>query len=141
MRYNKELQTDKGKLSCLLRAQKPRQLAFVAELGRYASRPVRTGVCWVRDNRVALATRTRHLSSMPTALRVGPYRFFFFSSDRVEPRPVHVERDASRANFWLDPVRLADSGGFGGVELNRIVALVEEHREQLVRAWDEYFSE
>jgi len=31
---NKALQTDKGKLSCLLHAQKPRQLAFAAELGR-----------------------------------------------------------------------------------------------------------
>ena len=31
---NKALQTDKGKLSCLLHSQKPRQLAFAAELGR-----------------------------------------------------------------------------------------------------------
>jgi hypothetical protein len=31
---NKALQTDKGKVSCLLHAQKPRQLAFAAELGR-----------------------------------------------------------------------------------------------------------
>jgi hypothetical protein len=27
---------DKGKLSCLLHSQKPRQLAFAAELGRWA---------------------------------------------------------------------------------------------------------
>ena len=33
---NTALQTDQGKLSCVLRAQKPRQLAFAAELGRYA---------------------------------------------------------------------------------------------------------
>jgi hypothetical protein len=32
--YNKALQTDKDKLSCLLHSQKPRQLAFAAELGR-----------------------------------------------------------------------------------------------------------
>jgi hypothetical protein len=31
---NKALQTDKGNLSCLLRSQKSRQLAFAAELGR-----------------------------------------------------------------------------------------------------------
>jgi hypothetical protein len=31
---NKALQTNKGKLSCLLHPQKPRQFAFVAELGR-----------------------------------------------------------------------------------------------------------
>jgi hypothetical protein len=34
---NKALQTDKGNLSCLLHSQKARQLAFAAELGRYAS--------------------------------------------------------------------------------------------------------
>ena len=34
---NKALQTDKGKLSCLLHSQKPRQLAFAAELGRYVT--------------------------------------------------------------------------------------------------------
>jgi hypothetical protein len=31
---NKALQPDKGKLSYLLHSQKPRQLAFAAELGR-----------------------------------------------------------------------------------------------------------
>ena len=34
MTPNKALQTDKDKLSCLLHSQKPRQLAFAAELGR-----------------------------------------------------------------------------------------------------------
>jgi hypothetical protein len=34
---NKALQTDKGNLSCRLHSQKPRQLAFAAELGRYAN--------------------------------------------------------------------------------------------------------
>jgi hypothetical protein len=34
MPANKSLQTDKGKLSRSLRPQKPRQLAFAAELNR-----------------------------------------------------------------------------------------------------------
>jgi hypothetical protein len=34
MPANKALQTDKRKLSRLLHSQKPRQLAFAAELGR-----------------------------------------------------------------------------------------------------------
>jgi hypothetical protein len=34
MSSNKALQADKGKLSRLLLSQKPRQLAFAAELGR-----------------------------------------------------------------------------------------------------------
>jgi hypothetical protein len=77
---------------------------------------------------------------MPTVLRVGPYRFFIYSSDRSEPRHVHVERDDSKAKFWLDPVRLEGSGGFRGIELTRLTAMVEEHSDQLRSAWDEYFS-
>jgi hypothetical protein len=51
---------------------------------------------------------------MPTVLRRGPYRSFFYSSDRAEPPHVHVERDANLAKFWLDSfvsTRAAASGG------------------------------
>ena len=78
---------------------------------------------------------------MPTVLRIGPYRFFFYSADRAEPRHVHVERDDNWGKFWLEPVRLHQSSGFRQRELNRVAALVAEHREQLVKAWDEYFTE
>ncbi len=78
---------------------------------------------------------------MPTVLRSGPYRFFFFAGDRSEPPHVHVERESNRAKFWLDPVRLQESGGFTRVELNRIATLVEAHRDQLLGAWDEYFND
>jgi hypothetical protein len=43
---------------------------------------------------------------MPTVLRSGPYRFFFYTGDGGEPPHVHVERDDCEAKFWLDPVRL-----------------------------------
>jgi Domain of unknown function (DUF4160) len=78
---------------------------------------------------------------MPTVLRSGPYRFFFYSGDRGEPRHVHVERDANRAKFWLDPVRLAESGGFGRAEIRRVEALVSDNAVRLRRGWDEYFTE
>jgi hypothetical protein len=77
---------------------------------------------------------------VPTVHREGPYRFFFYSADRHEPAHVHVERDASRAKFWLAPVRLARSGGFDAAELMRLGRLVVEREQQLLRAWDEYFT-
>jgi hypothetical protein len=49
---------------------------------------------------------------MPTILRVGPYRLFFYAGDRDEPPDVHVEREDKIAKFWLDPVRLHGSGRF-----------------------------
>lgn len=78
---------------------------------------------------------------MPTVLRSGPYRFFFYAGDRDEPPHVHVERENNRAKFWLDPIRMQNSGGFSGIELSRISALIHENRDSLLRAWDEYFND
>ncbi len=77
---------------------------------------------------------------MPTVLRSGPYRFFFYSGDRTEPRHVHMERDANKAKIWVDPVRLQESSGFGRTEINRIIRIVEENREQLAASWDNFFN-
>ena len=77
---------------------------------------------------------------MPTVLRSGPYRIFFYSADHVEPPHVHVQRDDSSAKFWLDPVRLERSRGFSASEIRRIEAMIEEKKILLLEAWDEYFG-
>jgi hypothetical protein len=78
---------------------------------------------------------------VPTVFGTGPYRFFFYSADRVEPPHVRVERDENVAKFWPDPVRLQESGGFGRAELARLESLVTENRELLLRAWHDYFAD
>lgn len=77
---------------------------------------------------------------MPTVLRFGSYRFFFYAGDRDEPPHIHVERDNNRAKFWLEPVRLQNSGGFGRTEINRIQRIIEENRSDLLRSWNEDFN-
>lgn len=77
---------------------------------------------------------------MPTVLRVGAYRFFFYAGDRDEPIHIHVERDDKIAKFWLDPVRLHSSGGFSRLEVTKIHDLIEKHRSKLMEAWYEYFG-
>lgn len=77
---------------------------------------------------------------MPTVLRSGPYRFFFYSGDREEPPHVHVERDACEAKYWLDPVRLARSTGFAVSELRKIESLVLDNQQLLLDSWNEYFD-
>ena len=78
---------------------------------------------------------------MPTVRHIGPYRFFFYAGDGNEPPHIHVERDNNVAKYWLDPVRLQNSGGFKRVSINRIQKLVEENRDYLLRTWDEYFND
>lgn len=76
---------------------------------------------------------------MPTITRVGPYRFFFYASDRDEPAHVHVEREAKVAKFWLDPLRLQSSGGFSRVEISRIQRIVARRQGEFLEAWNAYF--
>ena len=76
---------------------------------------------------------------MPTVLRVGPFRFFFYAGDGAEPPHVHVERDDCEAKFWLDPVRLERSRGYRRGEINRIRELVAKHHEQLLESWNAFF--
>ncbi len=49
---------------------------------------------------------------MPTVLRIGPYRFSFYSHEPNEPPHIQVDRDNLSAKLWLDPVKLARNLGF-----------------------------
>ena len=77
---------------------------------------------------------------MPTVLRIGPYRFFFYAGDGGEPPHIHVEREDSECKFWLDPVRFERNHGFGRGEIERIRALVEQHQQQLLESWHDFFN-
>jgi hypothetical protein len=85
-------------------------------------------------------TKYSKLKTLPTVLRDGPYRLFFYSADQDEPPHVHVERENNTAKFWLEPVRLDRSRGFSRAEILRIEYIVEENVAKLMRAWDEYFK-
>jgi len=76
---------------------------------------------------------------MPTIRRSGPYRFFFFSNEGLEPPHVHVQRDRRLAKFWISPVALASSTGFSAPELNQIARLVAESRDDFEEIWREFF--
>ncbi len=77
---------------------------------------------------------------MPTVLKVGPFRFFFYAGDGGEPPHVHVERDDCEAKFWLDPIRFERSRGFRRSELRAIRALIEQHQKTLLESWNEFFQ-
>ena len=78
---------------------------------------------------------------MPTVLRDGPYRFFFYSGDRDEPPHVHIEHDDREAKFWLVPVRFERSRGFSRKEINQIQAIVQGSQQILLDRWNEYFND
>jgi hypothetical protein len=77
---------------------------------------------------------------LPTILVVGSYRFFFYSSDAVEPIHIHVQSENSSAKFWINPVRLQSSKGFNQRQLGEIMKIIEKHTVLFERKWHEYFK-
>jgi hypothetical protein len=77
---------------------------------------------------------------MPTVMRSGPYRFYFYAGDRDEPPHIHVGRDDKEAKFWLEPIRFQVSYGFSSAELRRIEQLIVDNQQYLLDRWNEFFD-
>lgn len=78
---------------------------------------------------------------MPTILRIGAYRFYFYSHEPNEPPHIHIDRDNLTAKFWLQSVSLAQNIGFPAKELRKLQSIVIENQTQLLEAWYEYFGD
>jgi len=77
---------------------------------------------------------------MPTILRIGRHRFFFFSNEGNELPHIHIETAENYAKFWLEPIALARAIGYNAKDLQRLRKLVEEQRDLFLEKWDEYFK-
>ena len=77
---------------------------------------------------------------MPAILRIGAYRFYFYSHEPNEPPHIHIDRDNLTAKFWLQPVSLAQNIGFPAKELRKLQSMTIENQTQLLEAWYEYFG-
>ena len=79
---------------------------------------------------------------MPTLMREGPYRFFFYS-DEGDPRElphIHVTAGEKLAKFWLEPVALASSKRLRAHEIKALQDLVERHQARFLEAWNAHFE-
>lgn len=77
---------------------------------------------------------------MPTVLRIGPYRFFFYADERREPPHIHITAAEREAKFWLEPMGLVWSEGFRSGELKEIEGLITLHLHLLLEAWHAFFE-
>jgi len=76
----------------------------------------------------------------PTVLQIGNYRFYFFSREE-ERIHVHVVSPDGEAKFWIEPtIALAAYSGLSKTQLNKIQKLVEEHKSEIVKAWQKHFK-
>jgi hypothetical protein len=82
----------------------------------------------------------KQASGMPTILRDGRWRFFFYSNEGSEPPHVHVESSDGGAKFWLTPVALVVSSRLRSRELRELEWFIRLNRKVLLEAWNDFFG-
>lgn len=76
----------------------------------------------------------------PTILRIKGYRLYFLSNEE-DRMHIHVTCEDGEAKFWIEPlVSLAVYHGLSSRKLNEIRKIVEEHKHEIVKAWQKHFS-
>jgi hypothetical protein len=78
---------------------------------------------------------------MPTVLRVGQYRFFFYAEEGTEPPHVHIEAAEKRAKFWMAPIERVWNDGFRSGELKEIENLLQANVDFILEAWNAFFAD
>ncbi|XDD55330.1 DUF4160 domain-containing protein [Leptospira sp. WS4.C2] len=75
---------------------------------------------------------------MPTILRIGPFRFHFYSNEGTEPPHIHVASRDGECKFWLEPITLAGNKGMKGHEIREIEKLVFEHQDLFKEKYNDF---
>jgi len=66
---------------------------------------------------------------MPTILRRGPYRAFFYSNERSEPPHIHVCSGDFEAKIWPHDFSIAVNAGFPTHEIGAIIRHLRPQRD------------
>lgn len=72
---------------------------------------------------------------MPTVLRIGAFRFHFYSNEGKEPAHIHVAFSDGECKFWLEPVQLARNKGVAPPVIREMEKMVFEHQEFLLEKY------
>jgi hypothetical protein len=76
----------------------------------------------------------------PTVFREKGYRFYFLSNEERRVH-IHVTCEGGEAKFWIEPiVSLAIYHGLSPRELNGIQKIIEEHKNEIIEAWQRHFG-
>jgi uncharacterized protein DUF2442/uncharacterized protein DUF4160 len=70
---------------------------------------------------------------MPTVLRWGPYRAFFYSNESQEPAHIHVRAGDREVKVWLHDLSVATNAGFPAHEITSILSELRANQAALKR--------
>lgn len=76
---------------------------------------------------------------MPTVFKIDGFRFFFFSDEHT-PVHIHVEKGDGYMRVELETLQVTHRQNFTKRDERKIMAIIEEHQNELIGAWNEYFN-
>jgi len=76
---------------------------------------------------------------MPTILKYNGFRFFFFSNEHT-PEHIHIEKGGGYAKVKLENLKLIENYQFSKKDIKIILKIVEENKDNFLKAWNEYFK-
>jgi hypothetical protein len=77
---------------------------------------------------------------MPTLLIWQGYKFRFYALDVDEPPHVHVVKDSKSLKVWLADLEVARNKGYNEQEIARVLAVIGNHRDEWIGAWNDFFG-
>lgn len=77
---------------------------------------------------------------MPTVLKWKGWIFLFYSADGDEPPHVHIRKDRSELKIWLEDCSVARNAGVKPHDANSLQKVVQQHQQEFLEAWHEYFG-
>ena len=75
---------------------------------------------------------------MPTVLRIGAFRFHFYSDEGTEPPHIHVSTPDGECKFWLEPISLARNKGVDPKTIRKIEKLLFENFDFLEEKYNAF---
>lgn len=77
---------------------------------------------------------------MPTVFLQGKYRFYFFSREETR-KHIHVSCADGEVKIWLEPtIERAKVVNLSEKEVNEIIEIVNERKEEINAYWDKHFN-
>ncbi|MBV5279198.1 MAG: DUF4160 domain-containing protein [Campylobacteraceae bacterium] len=76
---------------------------------------------------------------MPTVLKIDGFRFFFFSDEHM-PVHIHVEKGDGYMRVELETLKVTNRQNFTKSDERKIMTIIQEHQNELIGAWNEYFN-
>ncbi len=77
---------------------------------------------------------------MTTIIYLFGLRFFFYSEEHL-PIHVHVQNGDGRAKIIVSNLEVVENNGIKPKDIKKAITIVEEYREDIIKAWNEYFDE